>query len=238
MILDFHIHSLFSPDSLSKPKSILNTAKIRGLNGIAITDHNTIRGAIEVKKINKDRNFLVIVGAEIETEVGDIIGIFLTKEIKSRISFEVIKEIHQQDGIVILPHPYKGHQLSEKLLKSVDIIECYNSRISKEINNKAFKLAKRYKKPIIAGSDAHFCCEIGFCKTTYNSRNIREEILEGPKKIEIKYIPIHNSFASQIIKSFKTKKFSKIPFQGIPFFKHFLKSVKNKPNSFEIYKFT
>ena len=87
-MIDLHIHSKYSFDSLLSPKTILKVAKKKGLTGIAVTDHNTIRGGLEVKEINKDRDFTVIVGSEVQTEIGDIIGLYLSDEIKSRISIE------------------------------------------------------------------------------------------------------------------------------------------------------
>ena len=96
MIFDLHIHSKYSFDSISEPKKIIKVAKNMGLNGVAITDHNTTKGGLEAKKINRDHDFLVIVGSEISTEIGDITGLFLSEEIKSRNSMEVIEEIKKQ----------------------------------------------------------------------------------------------------------------------------------------------
>jgi len=73
MKLDLHIHSKYSKDSLLKPETILKVAKKRGLGGIAVTDHNTIKGGLFTQKINDDKNFVVIVGSDIKTEYGDII---------------------------------------------------------------------------------------------------------------------------------------------------------------------
>ena len=217
MILDLHVHSKYSFDSFSKPKNILSTAKKKHLNGIAITDHNTIKGAIEAREINRDRNFLIIIGAEISTEIGDIIGLFLQEEIKSRNSIKVIEEIHRQRGITVLPHPYKnkGHQLNEEIVKRIDAIEVFNSRTTKKNNSKAKELAERYKKPIIAGSDAHFCSEIGACKVIFKSTDVKNEILQGRVALKTKYTPLYLESASQIIKSVKSGKYNKIPLQLI-----------------------
>ena len=112
MIIDFHTHTHHSYDSLMKPEKIIRIARARGLDGIVTCDHNTIKGGLEVQKVNNNKNFIVIVGAEIETDVGDIIGIFLTKEIESRNFDNVVREIKQQGVKVILSHPYKNHDLS------------------------------------------------------------------------------------------------------------------------------
>lgn len=215
MILDLHVHSKFSFDSLSEPKNILSAAKRKGLNGIAVTDHNTIKGGIEVRKINHDPHFLVILGAEIATEIGDVIGLFLKKEIESRNSIEVVEEIHLQGGMAVLPHPLKGHALNEEILRKIDVIECFNSRTSKENNKKAIELADRCKKPVIAGSDAHFCSEIGASKIILNSADIWNEILSGRAEFEAQYTPLYRQPLSQMIKSLKLGRYNEIPLQLI-----------------------
>lgn len=223
MILDLHVHSKFSFDSLSKPKDIICAARKKGLNGIAITDHNTIRGGVEARNINQDPSFLVIVGAEIATEMGDIIGLFLREEIKSRNSIEVVEEIHRQEGIAVLPHPYKGHKLNDEIIKKIDIIECFNSRTSRENNKKATKLAEQYKKPVVVGSDAHFCHEIGASRIVLNSVDVQTKILKGKVEIETKYTPLCMQSLSQIIKSIKLSKYHDIPLQFISFIRDVFK---------------
>ena len=214
MILDLHIHSKCSFDSILEPKQIIKVAKKRGLDGVAITDHNTIKGGLEAKKINKSQDFLVIVGSEVNTEVGDIIGLFLTEEIKSRNSMEVIEEIKKQGGLVVLPHPYRGHKLNDELLKRIDVIEGFNARTNDKDNEEAVKLAEKYNKPIIAGSDAHFASEIGLGKTIINSKEgITREILNGRAKLEVSQSPAYLQSLSQIIKSIKMKEYREVPSQ-------------------------
>ena len=166
MKIDFHIHTRYSYDSLMKPAKILSLAKKRGLDGIVVCDHNTIKGGVETRTVNNDKDFLVIVGAEIATDAGDITGIFLTEEIKSRKFDDVVDEIRAQNGKVILNHPYKGHDLSKIDFSKIDFIEGYNSRLSDADNQKAVELAAKNKIPVIAGSDAHLYHEIANCKTT------------------------------------------------------------------------
>src|SRR5262245_37400819 len=110
--LDLHVHSCFSFDSLARPEQIIWEAKHKGLNGLAITDHQTIEGALATIKLNPDPDFLVIIGAEYYTQAGDIIGLFLREEITTRDPLELIDEIHRQGGIAVLPHPYHGHTLT------------------------------------------------------------------------------------------------------------------------------
>jgi len=183
------------------------------LNGIAITDHDTIKGGLEARNINNDPNFVVIVGCEILTDVGDIIGLFLSKEIKSRDYEGVIKEIKDQNGIIVLPHPYRGHKLNSKIIENVDAIEVFNSRNNENENIKALKLAKKYNKPILTGSDAHFVIEIGNATTVIKGSDITEinnNILNASVK-STEYSPLYLKPASQIIKAIKSKKYNLIP---------------------------
>lgn len=196
--IDFHTHTYHSFDSLMKPKKILKIAKERGLDGIVICDHNTIKGGIEAKNINKNKHFMVIVGAEIATSAGDITGIFLTKEIESRNVNDVIKEIKQQGGKVILNHPYVAHDLSKIDLSQIDFIEGYNARLDKETNQKAINLARDNNIPFLSGSDSHLYREIANCKTIVKD-------IESLEPVEHVYKPSKKIYRtiSQYIKAFK-----------------------------------
>ena len=93
MKYDLHTHTCYSKCSNMKPDVLLNAAKKRGLNGIAVTDHNTIKGALEVKKLNKDKDFEVIVGEEISTTAGDVLAHYINKPIKSTNFFELFDHL-------------------------------------------------------------------------------------------------------------------------------------------------
>ena len=157
MRFDLHVHSKFSRDCLSEPKHIVSVAKRRGIHGIAITDHDVFRPFL--RTVSKD--VIIIRGSEVKTEVGDITGLFLTEGIKSNTSFRVIDEIRDQGGLVVLPHPFRGHTLPSKIIEDADAIEGFNARVSSKGNERAIELCLKQKKPMIAGSDAHFTFEIG-----------------------------------------------------------------------------
>ena len=193
---DLHIHSIYSKDSILKPERIIKMAKKKGLSGIAITDHDTIKGALKTKSVAFD-NFMVIVGAEVQTDKGEIIGLFLNEEIKSRKFAEVIDEIKDQDGITVLPHPYKNRQCDPKdLLEMVDLVEGLNARTSKELNYRAQNLAKNFGLPIIAGSDAHTPFEIGQAQTIIQGwevvfDDIKDYLLKGKVAINGNELSYH-----------------------------------------------
>lgn len=161
MKYDLHVHSKYSYDSLLEPKNIIKIARKRGLQGIAITDHNTIRGGTEAKKISGGTGLEVIVGSEIRTEFGDLIGLFLNEEIAPGRFSEVIELIKKQGGVSILAHPYRQYKHPELLAGQTDAVEIYNSRSRPRDNEQAKKLAGHLKVPVSAGSDAHTGFEIG-----------------------------------------------------------------------------
>lgn len=233
-MIDLHIHSKYSFDSLLSPNTILKVAKKKGLTGIAVTDHNTIKGGLEVQKINKDGNFTVIVGSEIQTEIGDIIGLCINEEIKSRIAVDVIEEIKEQGGFVILPHPFRGHKLNRDVIELSDAIEVFNGRSTHEENARALELAKKYNKPFTAGSDAHFAAEIGngrLYSQIVNPKRIKDSL--ACTKAEIYRVDSQYYFQdiSQIIKSVKTGHLEHTPRQILGLTYHIVRESFEKYNT-------
>jgi predicted metal-dependent phosphoesterase TrpH len=139
-----------------------------GINCIAITDHDCISGALEVKSIAP---FNVIIGEEVLTSSGEIIGLFLTEEIPPHMSpEETVARIKSQNGMVCIPHPFDRFRPHSRLhrdalyriMPDVDLVEVFNSRtLLKSDTSKAIELARSYGLPGIAGSDAHVIQEIG-----------------------------------------------------------------------------
>ncbi len=168
---DLHIHSCYSKDSVSKPKDIVKFAIKKGLGGIAITDHNTIKGSLETQKIAKKINpdFIVILGSEIRTKQGELLAYDIQEEIPKGLSFEETFElIKEQGGLCIIPHPFSNYFLrplskrwDKNIFKKVDGIEVFNSGNLKIGNKKAMFVAKKLNLPVTAGSDAHVIDSIG-----------------------------------------------------------------------------
>lgn len=176
MKYDLHNHTHYSPCSNNKPETLLKLIKKRGMNGIAITDHHTIKGALKVKKLNKDKDFEVIIGDEVTTNFGDVLTYYLHEEIKSRDFFSVVDEVKKQGGLIAIPHPFrmsinprlKFQYPISKLKNKIDAIECFNARMLPGNNEKAQKLAKKLKIAGIGGSDAHFIFDIGRAYTIFD----------------------------------------------------------------------
>lgn len=194
---DFHIHTHYSIDSAIQPRSVIKVAKEKGLSGIAITDHNTIKGGLEVAKQNDLDDFFVVVGAEIRTKLCEITGLFLNEEVSADDPFSVIDEIEDQGGLTVLPHPFRSpliprlivqKKIPISLIRRVDAIEVLNSRTSSVCNERAFLLATKMNKPMVAGSDAHFYPEIGNVRVAISPfdsmEGLKMRILKGKTKIE------------------------------------------------------
>lgn len=174
MRLDLHCHSEASADCITPLSSFPRRCKERGIHVQAITDHNEIWGAKKLKEIvdsTEASDYLdIIVGEEVSTSEGEIIGLFLQNKIPAGLSpEETVAEIKAQGGLVLLPHgfdPLKRHALEdaarERMAESFDIIEVFNARISNlKWNAAASAWAAQHGLPESSGSDAHTLKDIG-----------------------------------------------------------------------------
>ncbi|WP_447979325.1 PHP domain-containing protein [Candidatus Nitrospira bockiana] len=212
--VDLHLHSHYSFDCLVRPSVILAEARRKGLSGVAVTDHDTIRGAVAAAELNDDGDLVVIVGAEYKTEIGDVIGLFLTDEIRTRDPWEVIGEIHRQGGLAVLPHPYHGTGAALAVAGAVDLIEVFNARETPENNRRAFELAKQLHKPMISASDAHFAGDIGTSRMILPPGDIRTALLRGTGSLMTGYSPRYKTPASQMVKAWKLGRYRTLPYHG------------------------
>lgn len=196
---------------------ILKLARIKGLNVIGITDHDTIKGGLIAKKLAK--KIKVIQGIEIKTNVCEIIVLEINKNIKTKNIFEIIDFAKDENLVTILPHPgdflrkgilkaflFKKIDKSElkEILKKVNLVETFNARALPLMNFFSFSLAKRFRvlKKSIASSDSHFPLEIG---KVYNYvGNDESEIWENLLKGKVKIVKKSYSPFLVNLKSFKT----------------------------------
>lgn len=164
--VDLHLHTSASYDCRSDPADVVRVAREAGLDRIAVTDHNEIRGALEARASDPE---LVIVGEEVRTAEGpDLIGLFLTQRIPEGTPFRVTAQmIREQGGVVYLPHPFDRFRgVGEALLREadrwIDVVEGFNARVHDHSRNeRAVRWAEERGLPLGAGSDAHLLREIG-----------------------------------------------------------------------------
>lgn len=160
MKVDLHVHTKYSGHSLLGVEKVARIAKERNLDAVAITDHNEVKGAIELSKI-----FPTIVGEEISCNEGDVIGLFLSEKIGRGQALEVMDKIRAQGGLVVIPHPFDELRrgiADEDVCAKADMIEVFNSRVTRARDNiKAVAFSNLKGIPAVVGSDAHTSLEIG-----------------------------------------------------------------------------
>lgn len=214
MILDLHIHSYYSEGSNLKPEIIIKKAKKVGLSGVAVTDYNTIQGALETRELNTDPDFHVIIGSQVRTDKGDVIGLFLSEDVSPGKFCNVVQSIRDQGGIVVFPHPNRNQTTSASEINSVDIIEANNARCNRYENIFNEECAVKFKKPCIAASDAHFETEIGNAITTVPGNtlgDIKENLLSGNFKYSVAYLAYdYLKTYSRFLKAYRRKELFKL----------------------------
>lgn len=174
--VDLHVHTCYSYDGLIKPEELIFHAKKAGLNGVAITDHDRIDGALKMAKEIKD--FLIIPGIEISSLDGHIIGLNLQEPIpKSLSAEETVDKIHELGGLAVACHPQAllkasvGKNISGKF-DAVEVINASAFPFKRSVK-KAQEIASNLKLAKVAGSDAHYAPEIG---SAYTLMDIETEL--------------------------------------------------------------
>jgi len=189
--IDLHVHTNYSRCAILKPAEIEPLALKRGLDAVAITDHNTIDGALEVK--NHAKKIKVIIGEEIKTTKGEIIGYFLNEQIPPFLTpEETIKEIKRQGGLVSVPHPFDRLRSSrleaetlEKILPDIDMIEVFNARdILTGEDSRLMEKACQMGVVPVAASDAHLSVEVGKSYISIEDFETAGDFLENIKKLQ------------------------------------------------------
>jgi predicted metal-dependent phosphoesterase TrpH len=170
--IDLHCHTNGSFDSLSDPLKVVEAAAKRGLTHLAITDHDHVEAALRVRD-RAPEGLTVIVGEEIKTTAGDLIGVFLERSIPPGLSpSAAIAAVREQGGLVGIPHPFDrfrsslaGEEGLEALVPLVDWIEGYNARLVGGGNERAAVFAAEHGLPAVAASDAHSILEVAVSYT-------------------------------------------------------------------------
>jgi predicted metal-dependent phosphoesterase TrpH len=199
-VIDLHMHTSHSWDCATDPEALLFVAQQVGLTALAVTDHNEISGALACAELADEYGIQVIVGEEVKTSQGEVIGLFLTERIEPGLSWhETIARIREQDGLVYVPHPFDRlhtipdvHLLRETL-DEIDAFETYNARLPfEQYNRDAERFARKYNLVEGAGSDSHVVQGLGTAAVHMPAWDDKEsflvalgqgEILKRPKSL-------------------------------------------------------
>jgi len=180
--IDFHVHTYYSRDSVTTLKEVVTYSKRRGLDGVAITDHNTLEGALRLKT----REIIVVPGIEISTLNGHLLGLNVTTPIPAKLDIEeTIHRIHEAGGIAVAPHPFVFYKSPpSRQINSYDAIEVVNaSSIPFQVFTYLSKrFAARLGLPQTGGSDSHYAPEIGAAYTIVEADPDIDEIVGAIKK--------------------------------------------------------
>ncbi len=163
--VDLHLHSHYSHDGKSSLEELIARAHECNLERIALTDHNTVEGALALVRIAPE---LAIAGEEIKTLEGEVIGLFITRRVPPFLAPEEAMDlIHGMGGLTYIPHPLdrqRAHFLPERvvhLANRIDIIETYNPWCDASANRASAQLADELGKVAATGSDSHSAQELG-----------------------------------------------------------------------------
>jgi hypothetical protein len=188
---DFHIHTRFSRDSILTEETFIARAIERGLTHVCVTNHNNVEGAVAVRdkvaELGLADQLTVILGEEVSTADGEVVGIFLEKTIPRGLSAnETADEIHRQGGLVSIPHPFdpfRGSHIREGPLRNlaemgkIDAVEVFNCRVTfQRHNHEAAEFARRYGIPGIAASDSHSSFEVAMAFNAMPAFETAEEL--------------------------------------------------------------
>jgi predicted metal-dependent phosphoesterase TrpH len=165
--VELHSHSYASYDSRLRPAEIVRACREKGIDKLALTDHHSIRGALELSALAPE---LVIVGEEIMTTQGELLAYFVEEELPRGLTpEEAIARLKAQGAVISVPHPFDRWRSGAwresdlaAILPSIDAIEVFNSRcVFKADNARALAFARQHSKLCSVGSDAHYRLELG-----------------------------------------------------------------------------
>ena len=183
MKLDLHIHSKFSRDGAATVEDILGRCRTLGLDGCAITDHNTVQGSLEAVELAPSFGLLVVRGVEISTSEGHVLAYGLSSSVPRGLSVaETIQRIHDAGGIAVAAHPRRfpsGIGIRRATEERFDAVEVLNGGSSRASNKSSAALAARMRLPGIGGSDAHRVEEIGRAATVLEDASSEQRVIES-----------------------------------------------------------
>ena len=182
---EFHCHTIYSKDSLSAPEKLIAECHKKGISKLVITDHNTIRGAIQAQHLAPQ---MVVIGEEIMTNKGELLAFFVKEELPAGLDvMHTIDLLREQDAFISVSHPFdqyrEGHWDEIDLLAItpyIDAIETFNARcMREEFNRRAESFAIKHNLLGTVGSDAHTRIEVGKASLLLPDFTDRKTLIEA-----------------------------------------------------------
>jgi predicted metal-dependent phosphoesterase TrpH len=184
--IDLHVHTCYSEDATTTLEELIHYAKKKGLDGIAVTDHNTLQGAL---KLTKKSQLTVIPGLEVEALDGHVLALNITTLVPPKLNVaETVQKIHDAGGVAVIAHPeaVSKTRFRQKTTSNpnLDAVEVINSAAFPFFlsTHRSRRLAERMKLPQTGGSDAHHAAEIGAAFTMVDADPNPDDIIEAIRK--------------------------------------------------------
>jgi predicted metal-dependent phosphoesterase TrpH len=189
--VELHCHTCYSKDSLMKPARLLSVARRRRIHRLAVTDHNTIEGALEAQSLDPAR---FIIGLEVMTSEGELLAYFVKEHVPAGLSpEETIARLRSQGAVIGVSHPFDSirhgsweETALRRILPSIDAVEVFNARtMTMHPNKRALALAQSEGKLKLAGSDAHHPSEVGTATMQMENFETADEFLRSLAEAQI-----------------------------------------------------
>lgn len=200
--VEMHCHTIASSDGVITADGLLKAASLQKLDAIAITDHDTTEGAIEFQRwfLKKGSSTQIIIGEERTlASKCHLIGLFLKQALTSTDAAMVMEEIHQQGGLVLVPHPYRKNDgllgprgLGLANLDQADAFEIHNAKSSHADNHQSLQITTTSNRCFFGGSDAHYEADVGQCVNEINSCGSVEETVRSMLRRETPFRVLAN----------------------------------------------
>ena len=183
MKFDLHIHSAYSRDASASAIEIVRKCKSLGLDGLAITDHNEIKGALEAAKVATAEGIIVVRGVEVSAEEGHVLALGVGELIPKGLSVaDTVQRIRAAGGIAVAAHPSRfpsGIGAKRTMALDLDAIEVLNGGSSRRSNARAREMAEHRGLPGVGGSDAHGIEQAGKAWTEIDAASSEEGVIQA-----------------------------------------------------------
>jgi hypothetical protein len=192
-LADLHLHTIYSYDGTASLAAVLNRAKQIGLDVIAITDHDEVRGGLKALELASNYGVEVIPGSEITTADGDLLALFIKEKVDAGLSLiETVLRVREQGGVCIAPHPMAGGMGMKSLsghviLKALRIpevaetligIEAYNGTALDRISNHSANiLGSSLNLAKTGNSDSHTIDTMGLAATEFEGNTAADLLM-------------------------------------------------------------